>query len=178
LSENNENNNNKNNNDRIARNNIDPAGEPEPENSGNNNNSSSDEEGYDDDGSSSTQDNLQSTPERWILVVAIATLGLGVILLTLRSVIFSVILITIGISLFAYWLYLGVRSREQAHYFPGYFSSNSTFTKSGATTKRETHCTCSICKHSESSQCMQKKCPCCVLTRKRQIIGHFNSPPP
>jgi Flp pilus assembly protein TadB len=159
LSENNENNNNNNNNnnDRTDRNNIDPARQPEPENSGSNN-SRSDDEGYD-DGSSSTQENLQSTPERWILLVALATLGLGVILLTLRSVIFSLVFVTIGISLFAYWLYLGVRSREQAHYFPGYFSSGSTFTKSGATTKRETHCTCSICKHSESRQCMQKNVP-------------------
>jgi hypothetical protein len=129
----------------------------------------------DDDKYSSPDHNQQySTPERWILVLAITILAFGVILLTLRSVIFSLILLTIGISLFAYWLYLGVRSREQNQSLPGYVSS-SAFTKRGA---RETElvCTCSVCKHSESRSCMERKCPCCILTRNKQIIGHFNNP--
>lgn len=124
---------------------------------------------------SSPEHNQQySTPERWILVLAITILAFGAILLTLRSVIFSLILITIGISLFAYWLYLGVRAREQNPSLPGYVSS-SAFTKRGA---RETElvCTCSVCKHSESRSCMERRCPCCILTRNKQIIGHFNNP--
>ena len=42
------------------------------------------------------------TPERWILVLAMIVLACGVVLLALRSVIFSMVFITIGISLFAY----------------------------------------------------------------------------
>ncbi|MGH9927171.1 MAG: hypothetical protein ACRD5B_17540 [Nitrososphaeraceae archaeon] len=128
-----------------------------------------------DDEDSSPQHNQQySTPERWILVLAITILAFGAILLTLRSVIFSLILITIGISLFAYWLYLGVRSRERNHSLPGYVS-NSAFTKPEAS-ESEHVCTCSICKHSESRSCMERRCPCCILTRNKQIIGHFNNP--
>jgi hypothetical protein len=62
--------------------------------------------------SESTDD--QSVPDRWILLCAIALLAIGVLLLALRSVIFSLILTTIGLSFFVYWLYIGVRRREQA----------------------------------------------------------------
>ncbi|MGH9985169.1 MAG: hypothetical protein ACRD8W_14590, partial [Nitrososphaeraceae archaeon] len=48
------------------------------------------------------------TPELWILVLAITIVAFGVTLLALRSVIFSLMLITIGVSLFALWLYVGV----------------------------------------------------------------------
>ena len=162
---------NDNNNDSVDtdNNNKDPGGQSEPQNSGNIDKDKEDEE------RSSPEQNQQSTPERWILALAIAILAFGVILLTLRSVVFSLILVTIGISLFAYWLYLGVRSREQARSLPGYVS-NSTFRKSAAS-ERELVCTCSICKHSESKSCMQKRCPCCILTRNKEIIGHFSNPP-
>jgi hypothetical protein len=152
--------------------NNDPTRHTGTQNSGNIGGNNDDN---DDDKFSSPDHNQQySTPERWILVLAITILAFGVILLTLRSVIFSLILLTIGISLFAYWLYLGVRSREQNQSLPGYVSS-SAFTKRGA---RETElvCTCSVCKHSESRSCMERKCPCCILTRNKQIIGHFNNP--
>jgi hypothetical protein len=152
--------------------NNDPTRHTGTQNSGNIGGNNDDD---DDDKYSSPDHNQQySTPERWILVLAITILAFGVILLTLRSVIFSLILLTIGISLFAYWLYLGVRSREQNQSLPGYVSS-SAFTKRGA---RETElvCTCSVCKHSESRSCMERKCPCCILTRNKQIIGHFNNP--
>jgi hypothetical protein len=152
--------------------NNDPTRHTGTQNSGNIGGNNDDD---DDDKYSSPDHNQQySTPERWILVLAITILAFGVILLTLRSVIFSLILLTIGISLFAYWLYLGVRSREQNQSLPGYVSS-SAFTKRGA---RETElvCTCSVCKHSESRSCMERRCPCCILTRNKQIIGHFNNP--
>jgi hypothetical protein len=151
--------------------NKDPTRHTDTQNSGNiGGNNDNDDDKY----SSPDHNQRYSTPERWILVLAITILAFGVILLTLRSVIFSLILLTIGISLFAYWLYLGVRSREQNQSLPGYVSS-SEFTKRRA---RETElvCTCSVCKHSESTSCMERKCPCCILTRNKQIIGHFNNP--
>jgi hypothetical protein len=116
------------------------------------------------------------TPERWILVLALIVLASGVVLLALRSVIFSMVFITIGISLFAYWLYVGVRSKEQLHLLnqpddKATFSSAKSRVNEG-----ERVCTCSICKHHESNACMQVRCPCCILTRNRQIIGHFNNP--
>lgn len=110
--------------------------------------------------------NEKSPPERWILVIAMAILAFGIILLTLRSVIFSLIFVTIGISLFAYWLYVGVRAREQ----------NRILTTVSGVNKQERVCTCPICKHTESNACLETRCPCCILTRNKQIIGHFNNP--
>jgi hypothetical protein len=117
----------------------------------------------------------KSTPERWIIVLALIILASGVVLLTLRSVIFSLVFITIGISLFSYWLYLGAaRSKERLHLVnePDVKTSSAKFrVKEG-----ESICTCSICQHEESKACMRLKCPCCILTRNKQIIGHFNNP--
>jgi hypothetical protein len=118
--------------------------------------------------------NDQSAPEHWIVISAAALLAFGVLLLALRSVIFSLILITAGISLFAYWLYVGVRERDQRRLVTDH-SRSSSFTASAVGTQ-DYVCTCSICKHTESSSCLEMRCPCCILTRNKQIIGHFNSP--
>ena len=118
--------------------------------------------------------NKQSTPERWIFVLAMTILAFGVIMLALRSVIFSLILITTGVSLFAYWLYIGVRLKEQNRPLDD-FSGDSSNAKSRV--KEAEHvCSCPICKHTESKACMELRCPCCILTRNKQIIGHFGNP--
>lgn len=118
--------------------------------------------------------NKQSTPERWILILGMTILAFGVIMLTLRSVIFSLILITTGVSLFAYWLYIGVRLKEQNRPLDD-FSGNSSPAKSGV--KEAEHvCSCPICKHTESKACIKLRCPCCILTRNKQIIGHLDNP--
>jgi hypothetical protein len=109
-----------------------------------------------------------------IQVTTISQLLNAGFLLTLRSVIFSLILIIIGVSLFAYWLYVGVRSKEEHRLFSDYNTSSSSTNSGGK--EGEHICTCPICKHHESNACMQVRCPCCILTRNRQIIGHFNNP--
>lgn len=149
-------------------NNNDPAGHP----AGSNNTDNNGDNGV--DAREHSSHGNQSTPERWILVLAITILASGVILLMLRSVIFSLMLITIGVSLFAYWLYVSVSSKEQNRPLTDYTGTTS-FAKPG-TKETERVCTCSICKHTESRSCMERRCPCCILTRNKQIIGHFNNP--
>jgi hypothetical protein len=149
---------------------TDLTGYPAAENTGDSGDNNNDEH-------SSYSD--QRTPERWVLVLAITILAFGVTLLALRSVIFSLILITIGISLFAWWLYVGVRLKEgqdplRADYTRADYTRGS-FTMPGAKEK-ENVCTCPVCKHTESKPCMERKCPCCILTRNKRIIGHFNKP--
>jgi hypothetical protein len=155
--------------------NTDSNGKNNPIESGggskNNNNNSNDSDRH-------TNNNI-SPPDRWILVLGIAILIFGVILLTLRSVLFSLILITIGISLFTYWLYVSTRSREQSRNRIAYISSSSANdVENTATTrgKQETVCNCSICRHKESRLCLEMRCPCCILMRNKQIIGHFDNP--
>ncbi len=115
-----------------------------------------------------------STPERWILVLAMIILGSGVVLLALRSVIFSLILLTIGISLFAYWLYTGVKAKEQKRLFTDNGINSSTIQL--RMDRHDEVCTCPICNHTQSDTCLKTRCPCCLLIRNKQIIGHFNNP--
>lgn len=103
----------------------------------------------------------QSTHERWILVLGMTILAFGVIMLTLRSVIFSLIFITTGVSLLAYWLYIGVRLKEQDRSLS---DSSGNFSSAKSRVKKGEHvCSCSICKHTESKACMELRCPCCIL---------------
>jgi hypothetical protein len=129
---------------------------------------------YDSSESKDISYNGLSGRERWILICALTLLSFGLLLLALRSVIFSLILITIGISLFAYWLYVGVKEREQRQLATG--PSRNSLSAATAVSKQDNVCTCSICKHAESSSCLELRCPCCILTRNKQIIGHFNNP--
>lgn len=108
-------------------------------------------------------------PERWILVLGLAILMLGVFLLTLRFALFSLMLIIIGVALSTYWLFGVVRSGERDRQF-----SEDDLIFSKPSTEAKTNCTCSICKHIESKTCIKIRCACCVLMRNKQIIGHFN----
>lgn len=100
------------------------------------------------------------TPELWILVLAITIVAFGVTLLALRSVIFSLMLITIGVSLFALWLYVGVRLKE----------------KQDRDQKKKKMSVPVLFVNTESKSCMKKRCPYCILARNKGIIGHFNNP--
>jgi hypothetical protein len=111
------------------------------------------------------------TEQRWVLVVSIALVLLGVTLLTLRSVLFSLVLIIAGIAIFTYWLYGVARSREVDRHLPDDRTISSK-PEVGA----ETFCTCPICKHTDSKTCIGIRCACCVLMRNKQIVGHFNRP--
>jgi hypothetical protein len=111
------------------------------------------------------------TEQRWVLVVSIALVLLGVTLLTLRSVLFSLVLIIAGIAIFTYWLYRVARSREVDRLLP----DDRTFSSKPGV-GAETLCTCSICKHTDTKMCLGIRCSCCVLMRNKQIVGHFNRP--
>ena len=105
-----------------------------------------------------------SGPERWILFLGIGIMIAGVVLLTLRSVLFSLILIVAGFSMFTYWLYSSARSRNHMA---------NTIT---GTDKEEEDCLCSICGHRVSGTCIQNKCACCLLMKDDKVIGHSNNP--
>jgi hypothetical protein len=107
-----------------------------------------------------------SGPERWILYLGIAITVMGVVLLTLRSVIFSLVLIIAGVSVFTYWLYSNAR-------LSGGGGKPSIIT--GAD-KHDEECICAICGHRASGMCIQNRCPCCILMKDDKIIGHSNNP--
>jgi hypothetical protein len=112
-----------------------------------------------------------STQQRWILVLTIVLFLLGAMVLTLRSALFGLALIIIGVALLTYWLYGVVRSRERR-----LLPEDDTISSRSGTDVR-TSCSCSVCKHTESKTCKRIRCVCCVLMRNNQIIAHFNEPP-
>lgn len=110
-----------------------------------------------------------SIQERWILVLGLTIIMLGVFLLALRFALFSLILIIIGVAVSIYWLFGVIRSGERQRQFS---EDDLIFSKTRTVAKM--NCTCSICKHTESKTCIGVRCACCVLMRNKQIIGHFN----
>lgn len=102
--------------------------------------------------------------DRWTLFLGIGLMVLGIVLLTLRSVLFSLILIIAGVSVFTYWLYSNARQRE-----------GKPKIITGAD-KHDEECLCSICGHRVSGTCFEYKCACCLLMRENKVIGHSNNP--
>lgn len=74
-------------------------------------------------------------------------MALNVILLALRSVVFGLIPVAIGMLLFVYWLYLGIRSKDQSINLDGSRSSSRS-------TEDSLLCKYSVCKHNQSKVCM------------------------
>jgi hypothetical protein len=151
--------------------------DPKDNNSNSNNNPIKSDDSSSSSSSSSNDNGDRDNNEKvlnslgWVLGLGIALIITGAILLTLRSVVFSLILIIIGVSLFTYWLYVGARSKQQSH-----FVSEFGTVPTRARGKEEAVCICSICKHKESGVCLELRCACCILMRNKQIIGHFNNP--
>lgn len=147
--------------------------DPKDNNSSSNNNpikSDHSSSSSNDNGAKDNNEKALNSPG-WVLGLGIALIITGAILLTLRSVVFSLILIIIGVSLFTYWLYAEARSKQQSH-----FVSEFGTVPTRARGKEEAVCICSICKHKESGVCLELRCACCILMRNKQIIGHFNNP--
>ncbi len=110
--------------------------------------------------------------ERWILVLGLAIIMLGVFFIDSAFRLFSLILIIIGVALSIYWLFGVIRSGERQRQFP---EDDLIFLKPRTVGKM--NCACSICKHAESKTCIEIRCACCILMRNKQIIGHFNKLP-
>jgi hypothetical protein len=108
-----------------------------------------------------------SGPERWILFLGIGILMVGVVLLALRSVLFSLILIVAGVSVFTYWLYANASANARP--------SNRMANIITDTEKQDEDCLCSICGHRVSGTCFQNRCACCLLMKDDKVIGHSNN---
>jgi hypothetical protein len=37
-------------------------------------------------------------------------------------------------------------------------------------------CICSVCKHDNAGVCISEKCPCCIMMKGDEIIGHSINP--
>ena len=102
-------------------------------------------------------------PPFWILIYGLVIIAFGIFLLTIGSGIrVFLIIILIGLSLIALWLYLDIRKEKE---------------KKGVYVNTTEACICPICEHKETKICFQQKCECCLIMKGDVIIGHdFNNP--
>ncbi|HEU4605020.1 MAG TPA: hypothetical protein VFS46_02155 [Nitrososphaera sp.] len=101
-----------------------------------------------------------SFTQRWLLMVAIATIILAVALLVLRINVRTVLVFyVIGLSVVTLWMIIDAR----------YFSAPR---KNIQATQP---CACPICKHEYARMCLQDRCACCLITREEKVVGHSSS---
>ena len=100
----------------------------------------------------------KNIPGVWPLVGGIAIIGFGILLLTLRALIPSLILILVGISLVVYWIYF-IQMKNK-----------------GIVSKYNKRCICSICGHTEAGACLEQECICCLIIKGDKVVGHSNNP--
>ena len=102
-------------------------------------------------------------PPLGILIYGLVIIALGIFFLTIGSRIrVFLIVIVIGLSLIALWLYLDIRKEKQ---------------KNGTYVNTTQACICPICKHKETKICLQQICVCCLKMKEGVIIGHQSNNP-
>lgn len=98
---------------------------------------------------------------RWILILGIVTLCLGIALMVLRVPIRTMLIFfAIGVPLILLWVYADQKSKQQ--------KTISIITKQG--------CICSICKHEQAKICLQQECACCIMMKGNNVMGHSINP--
>jgi hypothetical protein len=94
--------------------------------------------------------------QRWLLMVALATVLLAVALLVFRINVRTIIVFyVIGLAAATLWMIVDAR----------YFSSPGRNIQAAP-------CACPICNHEHARICLQQKCACCLITKKEKVVGH------
>lgn len=100
-----------------------------------------------------------SFTQRWLLMVAIATVIFAVALLVLRINVRTVFIYVIGLSAATLWMIIDAR----------YFSAPRK------NIRATQPCACLICKHEYARKCLQDRCACCLIIREEKVVGHSSS---
>jgi hypothetical protein len=101
--------------------------------------------------------------QRWLVMIAIATILFAIALLILRINIRSLLIFfVIGISAITLWMVVDAR----------FFAPQSK--KRSGNTKSQP-CTCPVCNHDREEMCFQNRCACCLITKDDKVVGHSSS---
>lgn len=94
--------------------------------------------------------------QRWLVMIAIATILFAIGLLLLRINLRSLLIFyVIGVSAVSLWMVVDKRF----------------FAPKGATKP----CTCPVCNHENQAACFNRKCACCLITKNDKVVGHSSS---
>lgn len=98
--------------------------------------------------------------QRWLVMIAIATILFAIAFLILRINIRTLlVLFVIGISAVTLWVVVDAR-------FFGPQSKKNT---------RQQLCTCPVCNHGREEMCFQNRCACCLIMKNDKVVGHSSS---
>jgi hypothetical protein len=101
--------------------------------------------------------------QRWLVMIAIATILFAIALLILRINIRSLLIFfVIGISAITLWMVVDAR-----------FFAPERKKRSG--NAKSPPCTCTICNHDHEEMCFQNRCACCLITKNDKVVGHSSS---
>jgi hypothetical protein len=102
--------------------------------------------------------------QRWLIMIAIATILFAIALLILRVNIRTLLIFfVIGISAVTLWMVVDAR-----------FFAPQSKRKSG-NAKSQQPCTCPVCNHDREEMCFQNRCACCLITKNDKVVGHSSS---
>jgi hypothetical protein len=100
--------------------------------------------------------------QRWLVMIAIATILFAIGLLILRINIRSLLIFyVIGMSAVTLWMVVDAR----------FFAPQR---KKGANAKSQP-CTCPVCNHDYEEMCFQNRCACCLIMKNDKVVGHSSS---
>jgi uncharacterized membrane protein len=108
---------------------------------------------------------MDTLTNRWLLILGIGTVLFGISLFILRVPIRTILIFfALGFPLVLLWLYVDERSRRAKE-------------KIEAISNLEIQpCVCAICRHDLVTNCMNDKCPCCIMLKGDKVVGHSINP--
>jgi hypothetical protein len=106
-----------------------------------------------------------SFTNRWLSVLGIGTVLFGISLFVLRIPERTIIVFfALGLPVVLLWLYVDKKSKRQKKEIDA------------ITDLRTRPCVCSICKHEKAANCVNQKCPCCIMMKGEKVVGHSINP--
>ena len=104
--------------------------------------------------------------QRWLVMIAIATILFAIASLILRINIRSLLIFfVIGVSAVTLWMVVDAR----------FFAPRSKRSSGGGNAKKSQPCACPVCNHDREEMCFQNRCACCLITKNDKVVGHSSN---
>jgi hypothetical protein len=118
---------------------------------------------------------MDSLARRWLSALGIGTLCFGIMLFVIRVPVRTIaVFFALGIPLILLWLYVDKRSKQEQEDKSNMKEANVNSALQQQ--QNQESCICSICKHTRSHVCLQRKCACCLMMKGDDIVGHSINP--
>jgi hypothetical protein len=108
---------------------------------------------------------MDNLTNRWLVTLGVGTVLFALSLFVVRVPVRTIIIFfAIGIPVIFLWLYIDLKSKREKEEI----DALNRLEQQG--------CICAVCKHSQATDCINQKCPCCISMKGDVIIGHSINP--